>query len=232
MAYDVSVKQSAIKLRKAGYSIKDIAHKLKIAPSSSSLWVREVNIPKMGLARLQKHNEFKRYKMSQVWNLKRNRQQQYYKKIGENIIRSTTMSRNHQKILCAMLFWAEGSKEINHIGFTNSDPLMITTFLILLRQSFLLDESKFHVSVHLHEYHDPSTILSYWSDLTHIPLNQFIRPYLKPHTSTRKKPNYMGCITVRYYDHKIARELTAIYNALGEKFRGVVQGQDSSLQKK
>lgn len=109
---------------------------------------------------------------------------------------------------------------------------MIMTFLSLLRQSFSLDEKKFHVSIHLHEYHDPELIKEFWINTTQIPVAQFIKPYLKPHTAIRKKDNYKGCITIRYYDVKIARELTAVYNALGEKFRGVVQGQDSSLQKK
>lgn len=117
-----------------------------------------------------------------------------------------------------MLFWAEGSKQINHIAFTNSDSSMIKTFLSLLRISYTLDESKFHVSVHLHEYHDPDTTLRFWSEATKIPLSQFIRPYLKPHTALRKHKDYKGCITVRYYDVKIARELTAIYNALGDKY--------------
>ncbi len=95
---------------------------------------------------------------------------------------------------------------------------MIKVFISLLRNSYDLDESKFHISVHLHEYHDKDAIFQFWSDITKVPLDQFIRPYLKPHTGTRKHEDYKGCITIRYYDVKIARELTAIYNALGDKY--------------
>ncbi len=232
MAYDISIKLKAIKLRKKGNSIREIARKLNIAQSSSSLWLRNITIPPTGIKRMIKQKKLNRYKMSQIWIQKRNAQQLVYHQIAENIFQNTILSQNHAKILCATLFWAEGSKLINHVAFTNSDPVMITTFLSLLRQSFHLDETKFHVSVHLHEYHDPHIIRQFWVDATQIPSAQFIRPYLKPHTAIRKKDNYRGCITVRYYDVKIARELTAIYNVLGEKFRGVVQGQDSSLQKK
>lgn len=223
MVYDISIKKRAIGLRQNGYSIKEIARKLNIAQSSSSLWVRNTQITDSGKSRMIRLKEVKRYKMSQAWVAKREQTKHQYQLIAQKIIETTALSPAHLKIICATLFWAEGSKGINHIGFTNSDPLMITTFLYILRQAYIIDESKFHVSIHLHEYHDAATILKFWSDLTSIPLSQFIKPYLKPHTAIRKKDNYMGCITIRYYDHKIARELTAIYNALGEQCRGVVQ---------
>ncbi len=161
--------------------------------------------------------------MSQSWIKKRQSQDLLFKAIASNLIQETEFTASINKVLASVLFWAEGSKHINHIAFTNSDPVMIETFITLLRASYQLDESKFHVSVHLHEYHNKADILNFWSRVTKISLTQFIRPYLKPHTSIRKHENYKGCITVRYYDVKIARELTAIYNALGDKYRDVVQ---------
>ncbi|MEI8232954.1 MAG: hypothetical protein WCG44_04420 [bacterium] len=164
------------------------------------------------------HKEQNRYKMQQVWIEKRSTELQKYLEIANKIILETEFNINISKILCSALFWAEGSKHINHIAFTNSDPIMIKTFLSLLRRSYKLDESKFHITVHLHEYHLKKDILEFWSGITQIPLKQFIKPYLKPHTSIRKHDDYKGCITIRYYDVQIARELTAIYNALGDKY--------------
>jgi len=121
------------------------------------------------------------------------------------------------KLVCAVLFWAEGSKKTNHVAFTNSDPKMISYFLSLLRQSYDLDENKFRVSVHLHEYHDLLGIFNFWSKVTGVAKTQFIKPYIKPHTGLRKKPDYKGCITIRYYDSEIARELTALYNNISSR---------------
>lgn len=218
MAYDITIKNKAKTLRKAGYSIKEIANTLNIAQSSSSLWVRDVKITTSGKSRMIKMHELKRYKMAQSWIKKRDAMNRNFSKLASIILGKTNIEKNIAKIICATLFWAEGSKKINHIAFTNSDPIMIKTFLGLLRKSYSLDESKFHVSVHLHEYHNPEMILGFWSTATQIPLSQFIKPYLKPHTSKQKHDNYNGCITIRYYDVKIARELTAIYNALGERY--------------
>lgn len=232
MARRISIKQNAIKLRQDGFSIKEIARILNLSSSTSSIWLRNVSITPDGQKRMTEHKELNRYKMSQVWIQKRKHEDSKYKILAIRQIKNIDFAPSYSKILCSILFWAEGSKRTNHVAFTNSDPLMISTFLKLLRETFALEESKFSVSVHLHEYHNPEEILQFWSIQTKIPLSNFIKPYLKPHTGLRKKNNYMGCITVRYYDVKIARELTAIYNELGEKFRGVVQGQDSSLQKK
>lgn len=218
MAHDISIKQKAIKLRNAGYSIKEIAKLLNIAISSSSVWLRDVKVNSVGQKRMIEHKEQNRYKMQQKWIEKRNITNLMYQKYAIKLLASTDTSIHTAKILCATLFWAEGSKLINHIAFTNSDSIMIKTFLGLLRYSYHLDETKFHVSVHLHEYHDRTQILKFWSDTTQVPLTQFIKPYLKPHTSVRKHNDYKGCITVRYYDVQIARELTAIYNALGDKY--------------
>lgn len=168
---------------------------------------------------MQLRPETKRYKMSQTWIKKRQQQNDQYQHIASQLLnRINILDPYVSKIITASLFWAEGSKSINHIAFTNSDPKMIKTFMSLLRNSFHLDESKFHISVHLYEYHDPARMIKFWSEITNIKLGQFIKPYLKPHTSFRKHDNYKGCITVRYYDVKIARELTAIYNELGDMF--------------
>ncbi|MBP9670715.1 hypothetical protein KBD75_04940 [Candidatus Woesebacteria bacterium] len=74
MAYDLSIKQRATDLRKAGYSIKEIAKKLNIAISSSSVWLRDIKISRSGKDRMIKHKELNRYKLSQVWIKKRSKE--------------------------------------------------------------------------------------------------------------------------------------------------------------
>ena len=119
------------------------------------------------------------------------------------------------KIICAILFWAEGNKDFSHIRFTNSGPKMIKTFLSYFRLSYDLDESKFRACIHLHEYHNSEEMHKYWSEVTSIPLNKFRKAYLKTHTGIRKKEGYKGCLTIYYFDSSIAHELEALYNAIG-----------------
>lgn len=89
---------------------------------------------------------------------------------------------------------------------------MINVFITLLRQSYSLDESKFRALIHIHQYHNENQLKTYWSTLTNIPISQFSKSYQKPNTGKRKRNNYSGSLRIRYYDHKIAKDLSAIYN--------------------
>jgi len=89
---------------------------------------------------------------------------------------------------------------------------MVATFVKLIRNSYRLDESKFRVLIHIHEYHDESGIKDFWSKITNIPLTQFSKSYKKSNTGKRTRNNYMGTIRIRYYDYKIALELRSLYN--------------------
>lgn len=215
MAKNISIKLKAIRLRRSGYSIKEIAKKLHIAISTSSVWLRQVKISQIGKKRMVKYKELNRYKMSQKWIEKRQNQYEHNYKNAQKLLRKFNLeNKNLSRIICAILFWAEGNKDFSHIRFTNSDPKMIATFLKYFRQSYELNEEKFRACIHLHEYHNANKIHTYWSLITQIPLNKFRKAYLKPHTGVRKKNGYMGCITIYYFDSSIAHELQAIYNAI------------------
>ncbi len=134
----------------------------------------------------------------------------------EKLVSSKSTSRYADMLLLAFLYWGEGSKTGNSVVFTNSDTKMLRLFIYLFRSSFDLDEKKFRIIVHLHEYHDRQEILSYWSQQLNIPLSQFSKPYLKSNTSKNKKMNYKGTVSLRYSDIQIARELKALYNKFSD----------------
>jgi len=71
-----------------------------------------------------------------------------------------------------------------------------------LRECFVLDEKKFHPCIHLHSYHSPEKQLDFWSKVTDINKQQFIKPYLK-----------QGCISLRYFNNDLARRLMAVAKA-------------------
>ncbi len=219
MAHDISIKEKAKELRRAGYSIKEVAKTLGISISTSSIWLRNMPISASGKAAINRRNQLNRYRMSLKWNKKRILKKQMHLSKALEILKSIDLQdRAITKLLCATLFWAEGNKNFSHVRFTNSDPTMIRTFLGLLNQAFTTDKTKFRACIHLHEYHDSSEIHSYWQQITNIPLSQFRKAYLKPNTGVRKRDNYKGCITIYYFDTLIARELEALYNALSSTY--------------
>jgi len=59
-----------------------------------------------------------------------------------------------QRALLSFLYWAEGSKGVGVLNFANIDPQMCLIFIISLRNCYNLDESKFRIRLHLHQYHN------------------------------------------------------------------------------
>ena len=81
-----------------------------------------------------------------------------------------------------------------------------------------MDSSKFRVCVHLHKYHNKDKEINFWSEITGIPKNQFINPYLKLNGGKRIKINYHGCVSIYYYSNDTARKLLANAMAFLSKF--------------
>ncbi|MBI2019502.1 hypothetical protein HYS95_02460 [Candidatus Daviesbacteria bacterium] len=217
MSYPIEFQNKAISLRKKGYSIKEIAILLNIAKSTSSLWLRNILLPLRAQERLKQRKILGQYKSIEIARKKRIQQQLYFTSIAKGFLRRISLTPDLCKLCCALIFWCEGSKNNTQVKFTNSDPSLIKVFLDLLRHGFKINESKFRVLMHLHEYHKEERQKVFWNKITKIPLNQFHKSYLKPHTSKRKHLHYPGCITVTYYDARVAKELTTIYNTFAQR---------------
>ena len=202
---------AAVELRKKGYSLNEIVEILHIAKGSASVWVRNISLSKTAEKRL-----LTRITIGQLASQKAKRAQTVIKEsnaidIADEIISKLVFNKNVAQILCAFIYYCEGSKDVRKgLSFTNSDPDLVRFFLSIFRKSFDLNEKKFSVGVHLHSYHNPKKQLKFWSKTTNIPVEQFIKPYLKPTSGLYKKEGYPGCVSVRYGSAKIARELKAV----------------------
>lgn len=204
-------KLRAIELRKAGYSVNEIVEKVGTAKSSISAWVRNIELDEKARQRL-----LTKIKLGQLKSAdsKRRKTQAiidtHYSTALHEFKDNKSFTKSQKKMVCALLYWCEGAKSSYHgVDFINSDPDLIKLFLDLFRNTFSLDEKKFRACVHLHQYHDPEKQLNFWTQITNIPKNQFIKPYLKPHTGKRTRENYPGCIAVRYHSNDVARQLLA-----------------------
>lgn len=219
-----SEKKEACRMRSLGYSLNEISDQLKVSKSSASLWLRDVHLSERAKKIISQKREKARLK-SALTNHNRLLQrldeaEAFANETMEKIRIDTRISR----VTCALLYWCEGSKTRGDgwLTFTNSDPSLISVFLALFRSGFTVDESKLRVKVHLHEYHDERKQLAFWSLVTNVSLAQFNRAYLKPHTGKRKKDGYAGCVSVRYYDCRIARQVLALARAFLKKHGSIV----------
>ncbi|MBM3205603.1 helix-turn-helix domain-containing protein [Candidatus Shapirobacteria bacterium] len=217
MAYPIELKNQAISLRKKGFSLKEIAEKFGIAKSTASVWLQNINLNQKAQKRLEKRKILGQYKTILIKRAQREKLLKEHLFKAKQEILKINFNNSIYKLFCALLYWCEGGKtEKTHLRFINSDPTMIYTFLKLLRNSFNLDERKFRAILHLHDYHDEKKQKKFWSNLTKIPLNQFNKSYHKPNTKKRIRKNYPGCLAIYYYDHKIAKELAALYNSFAK----------------
>lgn len=208
----IKTKKKAFTLRARGYSVKEIADELHIAKGTSSLWVRNIKLNKKAKERLKERKFLGYYRSSLTWQKKRASKEKEYRLRALKRLNNIRKNPEYNKIYCAILYWCEGTKNYKDgVRFTNSDPELIKTFLTLLRKSFLLDEKRFRALMHLHFYHKESRQLKFWSQITKIPKSQFLKSFWKKSEHIRIKPDYQGCLSLRYNDSNIARQLQYLY---------------------
>jgi len=184
---------------------------LGVSKSSVSYWVRDISLSKKALLRIQ--NKLTAGQKAAVEAKRRQTQEKWQRSYqwAQNILKETSQTDNTKLLICAVVFWCEGTKKPTQgLNFTNSDPNLIRYFLELIRECFSVDESKFRVSLHLHNYHNKENAIKFWSEVTKIPEDQFLKPYQKPNTSKRYRDGYQGCVNIRYFDTNLGRKLLAL----------------------
>lgn len=221
MKHDFLLRLKASKLRKKGYSFEEISSLVGISKSTSYFWTNNIVLNEIAKRRLVKRSEQGREKALKTKYIRKVLVKKYLSEKIEDDISKIELSSELRRLLSSIFIWTEGGELTgNCVSFMNSNPLMIGTFLYLFRTSFDLDEKKFRALVHIHEYHIDSEIKYYWSEITKIPLTQFTKSYLKPHTKKIKREGYKGCIRINYYNAKIALELRMFYNIFAKKLIG------------
>ena len=100
---------------------------------------------------------------------------------------------------------------IDRIGLLSDDAFFCRWF----RMFFDLDESRFRVSVYLHEGLDLDKAETFWSELTGIPRSKFLKAYRAvADPSIRRNKHKYGCAYVRYYSATVHRAVMGLVRAL------------------
>jgi transposase len=214
------LEKKAKELRKEGYSINELKGTLNVSKSTISRWVADIKLSNEAQVRIDKN-----YSKGQLASQKTIKEKTRLKNFEAdnfaiNKLKDLNINSDCSLLLCSMLYQCEGSKYIKDpVTFTNSGPELIGTFLHLFRKSFVLEEDKFRVLMHLHGYHNEKTQKKFWSKITGIPMNQFLKTYNKPNTGIYKKDGYQGCIQVRYHNVKIGRIINAVAKKFMERYK-------------
>jgi transcriptional regulator with XRE-family HTH domain len=199
--YEQKIVEKARLAREKGLSLRAIEKQLGIPNSTISKWVRDIKID----------NHF--YKKARLLEKKS-------KNISAYLLKNYKIDKDKSKILLSLLYWCEGSKypSTNCVAFSNSDYLMMKTFIELLRTGFYIDEKKIRVRLQLHSTHNESKENMFWSYLLKIPLSQFGKSTITKPKNKRKRLDYRGTCTIKYYDVKLLLNIIGIYESFGKKF--------------
>lgn len=216
-------KEKAIFLRKQGSSLREISEVLKVSKSTASLWLRDLKLSSSALKTLEEKKTNGRKKGNDRQKEKSLQKEKNICVLTAQYLDTTSFSREQAKGLCALLYGCEGAKNDTRAAFINSDPGLICFFLILFRKAFSVDEKKFRVQMHLHEYHDERRQLKFWANITGIPVEQFSKTFQKKNGGKNIREGYQGCISVRYNSADVQKELISVYREILKRGQGVIK---------
>lgn len=222
MTFKSAAKKKVIKLRQKGKTYKEIQKisGINIPKSTISYWCKNVVLPPTYKKRLKEiiciNNKRAREKALEVKKWQRNKRLEEI--FNQNIhLQNTIKEKDVAKIALAMLYLGEGSKtRKGSIMFGNSNSLVISLFLQLLRRCYKIDEKKFRCTVQCRADQNPPDLEKYWSHITKIPLKQFYKTRIDPRTIGKpsKKADYRGVCRIDYFSANILIELIQIINIL------------------
>ncbi len=206
-------KKLALKLRRQGLSYCEIQKKVSVSKGTLSLWCRDVILTPSQLGRLRK----KRLRGAEKGRIIGAKKQQ-----RDRIKRTKELMKNGQKevgllnkrdrfIAGIALYLGDGYKTDKSVGFSNSNPQIISFMMKWFREFCQIPEDKFRGQIWIHEDLDELRAREFWSEITKIPISQFRKSYIaknkKESRKIRKKIHEHGIFAVRISSTEIQRKI-------------------------
>lgn len=206
--YNPAIKENVRGLREGGLTFKEILEKFPfLGKGTISGWVRDIILtPEQEGRILEKCLNGRRGLME--YNKKKHVEsiKNAQKIISEAKREIGKINKRDLTIAGSALYWAEGSKTSKyHIDFINSDPKIITLIMKFFREICQVEENKFKCALFLHPGLDEKTALNFWSEVTDVPLSQFVKTHRKPSINSKGKMHnilYKGTLRIYICDTK------------------------------
>lgn len=197
-------KNKAIKLRKKGESISDIAQEISVSKSIVSRWCRDIKLTQKQIDRLSKKMKVGSYKgrMKFLEIVRKRRKEETAKLKEEGIKEIGKINRRDLLIAGTALYWAEGTRSPNaeETSFSNSNPAMILLILRWFQEIFGVAKERFVVQIRVNKIHKNRVraIENHWSSFIGIPASQFTKTILIKIDSKKVYPNknYYGTVRI------------------------------------
>jgi transposase-like protein len=148
--------------RENGLSIRAIAERLGVSPSSVHKWTCDIELTPEQRKAIRGSDAVRRAQTAGNEAMRRRARQR--RLAAQDHGRRLARQRVPLHITGCMLYWAEGSKRRNDVEFTNSDPDMIRTFVEFLSRCYAVtrDDLRLTLNVHLDNGLGLSEIEEWW----------------------------------------------------------------------
>jgi transcriptional regulator with XRE-family HTH domain len=194
---NITKKFLAQELRRKGWSISEIARKLKMHKSGSiSKWCRDISLTSEQIERLAKKQESGSYKGRMIASekLRKARMREVKLLRNEGLKEIGKLNKRDLFIAGVGIYWSEGETYpgSDRVSFINSDPKMILLMLRWFRDICKVSDDKFSLQVKINKIHQKRVkeVEDYWSKLTKIPLDQFNKTILIESQNKKIYPNF------------------------------------------
>jgi transcriptional regulator with XRE-family HTH domain len=204
--------------RRRGLPIKQIARLVGVAPSSVSVWVRDVPLTARQADALRRLNPaYNRQLRGATRNAERGRERRRaYQEEG----RAIAKRGDALHVAGVMLYWAEGDKSSKNCArISNSDAEVLRLFVRFLRVHFDIPDEKLRVTCHLFADHieRQREIEQYWLDVVDLPRSCLCKSFVNVYSkySQKKRQNKLPYGTCRITVHS-TRIIQSIFGAIQE----------------
>ncbi|HUD20050.1 MAG TPA: hypothetical protein VMR81_06440 [Patescibacteria group bacterium] len=177
------LRRKARTLRKRGLGVKTIAYRLHVSSSTVSQWCKDIELTPTQIAILEKrqHDPYYGRRLAYVKTQQKKRREKTLQLLKDGIRDVDQLTERELFISGISLYWAEGFKKDNQVGFANLDPLMAKFFINWLQKCCNITNDRLKLRVGVNEaYRDKvADIESYWASQLSISKEQFQKPFFQ-----------------------------------------------------
>lgn len=212
-----SVIEKAIKLRRDGKTYSEIGNILGISKSTLSYWLSSIELTddqrKKIDQNINKKLMFARQRSVEGYKKKREEYFADIKNRNERFVEILDTNKNTAKLVLSALHLGEGAKNRRgSIQFGNSDPGIIKLFMKLMRECYLIDETKFRCTILCRSDQNINKLEKFWQRLTHISKKRFYKTRIDTRTIGRpsRKLDYKGVCVINYLSASVYYDLLTL----------------------
>lgn len=207
------LQQQAQKLRRQGFSVKEIEKQLGVSRSTVSLWVRDVELTEVQKAHLaeRQHAATAKKPGAEANAIRFRNLRRQYQEAGR--IRAREGRFLHHA--GCMLYWAEGEKSKNTLHFVNSDPNMLLLFMRFLREEMCVSNDEISLRIHCHtsDAMEMKRIERFWIELLGLSEENVKKTYTKRKGESTKRVLEYGVCGIKVHSTELVQH---IYGAIQE----------------